>query len=204
MLTTSDCSGSIPFVQHLHPDTFTFLLWMTNKCVTNDCHVVPFRLKQFHIQPSKHIRNRHIQLCVCKTISHSQASALDFHNDWQGRTSKRRSGQIEQYALEPDAIPRSFTERVKILLQFRPLTLLFSIQPAIWIESHRIGVDFRVQKREMRIHAHRCARLDSPILVTQCLIRRYADQARCGNSIDTQTFCDAGSLLLIKTRSLHH
>ena len=117
---------------------------------------------------------------------------------------KKRSGQIKKYALEPDAIPRSFTERVKILLQLRPLTLLFSIQPAIWIESHRIGVDFRVQKREMRIHAHRCARLDSPIFVTQCLIRRHADQARCGNSIDTQTFCDAGSLPSIKNRSLHH
>ena len=88
MLNTSDLSGSIPFVQYLHPDTFTILLWMTNKCVTNDCHVVPLRLEQFHLQPSKHIRNRHIQLCVCKTISHSQALALDFDDDWQGRKSK--------------------------------------------------------------------------------------------------------------------
>ena len=81
MLNTSDLSGSIPFVQYLHPDTFTILLWMTNKCVTNDCHVVSLRLEQLHLQPSKHIRNRQIQLCVCKTISHSQASALDFDND---------------------------------------------------------------------------------------------------------------------------
>ena len=116
---------------------------------------------------------------------------------------KGTNGQIDKYALEPNAIPRSFTERIKILLQFRPLTLLLSIQPAIRIESHRIGEYSRVQKREMRIHAHRCARLDSPILVTQCLIRRHADQARCGNSVDTETFCDAGSLLLIKIRSRH-
>lgn len=116
---------------------------------------------------------------------------------------KGTSGQIEKYALEPDAVPRSFAERVKTLLQFSSLTILFSIEPAIGIESHRIGEDFRVQKREMRIHAHRSARLDSPILVTQCLVRRYADQARCGNSVDTQTFRDAGSLLWIKIRSLH-
>ena len=203
MLNTSDRSGSIPLVQHLHPDTFTILLWMTNKCVTNDCHVVPLRLEQLHLQPSKYIRNRHIQLCVCKTLSHSQASALDFDNDRQGRKLRGTSGQKEKYALEPDAIPRSFAERVEILLHFPPPTLLFSIQPAIWIESHGIGEYSRVQKCEMRIHAHRSARFDSPILVTQCLIRRHADQARCGNSVDTQTFCDAGSLLLIKIRSLH-
>ena len=175
MLTTSDRSGSIPFVQHLHPNTFTFLFWMTNECITNDRHVVPFRLKQLQLQPSKHIRNRQIQLCVCKAISHNQASALDFHDDWQGRKLKGTSGQIEKYALESDAISRSFTERGKILLQLRPLTLFFSIQPPIWIESHRIGEDFRVQKREMRIHAHWCARLDSPILVTQCFIRCHAN-----------------------------
>ena len=69
-------SGPIPFLQHLNPDAFALLLRMANECIANDCYVIPLRLEQLQFQPSKHVRNCHIHLRVCKTTSNNQMSAF--------------------------------------------------------------------------------------------------------------------------------
>ena len=115
----------------------------------------------------------------------------------QGENGQGTKKERHEYSLEPNTIPRTLPKRIEVLLQVRLRAILLSIQPAIRIIFCGVGEDVGAQICEMRVRTHRRPRLNNPILIPQCLVRRRADGARCRNSIDTQTLCDAGSLLLV-------